>query len=52
MVTVSLRLYGLIANMSVAEADTYVVETVIPAPTARYGEAATCYVGLRREGSL
>jgi len=44
------RLLSVIVNVDVGEPDLYEVETVVPAPTARYGEQSNCFVSLKRLG--
>jgi coatomer protein complex subunit gamma len=44
------RLKDVIVNVTVGEPDFYVVDMVVPAPVAKYGEQASCYVALKRLG--
>jgi coatomer protein complex subunit gamma len=44
------RLKDVIVNVTVGEPDFYVVDMVVPASVAKYGEQASCYVALKRLG--
>ena len=44
------RLTDVIVNVEVGEPDVYVVDKVIPAAVAKYGEQANCFVALKRLG--
>jgi len=44
------QLRDVTVNVEVSEPDFYVVEHVIPAPVARYGEHVSCFVSLHRLG--
>jgi len=44
------RLKNVFVNVEVADPDVYSTHKVFPAPIARYGEAANCFVSLSRTG--
>lgn len=46
------RLRDVTVNVDVNESEVYSVETVVPAPIARYGEKSSCFVCLSRIGDI
>ncbi|KAJ1419563.1 adaptin N terminal region-domain-containing protein [Ochromonadaceae sp. CCMP2298] len=42
------QLQDVTVNVEVGDPDVYTVESVVPAPVARYGEQACCFVSLKR----